>query len=537
MSTQVLPKTKKAILPRIIPIIEKVAGRGSDLYHFLIALYDETANDEYVSKLFGQKPLTFATAVISKHASLFSEKLFRGPQNMNHTFELKDFKEVMEFCLLMYLDMQHDGTIPEAMTFDDFLGESYNGMKTPVWYFFGTSLLPYVNGRNSRTDFMNKVLEMVNTKVGLNGNKYSSVEQVLKYNIPQLFNISGIDVGLSQITSTFVKPGKNLYLAIDQEDGDRTATLNIAKTARIIDRNVGANKPVKKRVRTIYPFISIANLMDPGKNLLIESAKRNTQLLLNAMPNNQKPNGATAVERIMSRLTYNYVKPKFLIKSPFGVTKVEAYYSTNLLDKNRKRERRGYAIRLTNSIAKKRFQNGLNNESFYRLSADVSKREARAGPSTAKLSKFFGDFLQALSTVHVISSNNDPRREYALTTGDGMLALIFCYMCGKSAGGRIPPKLWLVLSKMSLSTIYGLQDSITVSGANYTEVTESNGAMNTGSNNNNVVQQPTRKRQVNNNNVVQQPARKRQVNNKRLAQLEKNAKALRELKRLRPNLF
>jgi len=348
------------------------------------------------------------------------------------------------------------------------------------------------------------------------------VEQVLKYNIPQLFNISGIDVGLSQITSTFVKPGKNLYLAIDQEDGDRTATLNIAKTARIIERNVGANKPVKKRVRTIYPFISVANLMDPGKNLLIESAKRNTQLLLNAMPNNQKPKGETAVERIMSRLTYNYIKPVFLIKSPLGVTKIEAYYSTNLLDKNRKKERRGYAIRLTNSIAKKRFQNGLNDEAFYRLSADVSKREARAGPSTSKLSKFFGDFLQALSTVHVISSNNDPRRDYAMTTGDGMLALIFCYMCGKSAGGRVPPKLWLVLSKMSLSTIYGLQDSITVSGANYTEVTESNGAMNTGSNNNNVVQQPTRKRQMNNN---------------RLAQLEKNAKALRELKRLRPNLF
>lgn len=523
MSAKVLPKTKKAILPRIIPIIEKVAGPGSDLSHFLIALYDETANDEYVSNLFGQKPLTFATAVISKHASLFSEKLFRGPQTMKHTFELKNFKEVMEFCLLMYLDMQHDGTIPEAMTFDDFLGESYNGMKTPVWYFFGTSLIPYAKKvKYPRTDFLYKVIEMVNTKIGLNGNKYSSVEQVLKYNIPQLFNISGIDVGLSQITSTFVKPGKNLYLAIDQEDGDRTATLNIAKTARIIERNVGANKPVKKRVRTIYPFISVANLMDPGKNLLIESAKRNTQLLLNAMPNNQKPKGETAVERIMSRLTYNYIKPVFLIKSPLGVTKIEAYYSTNLLDKNRKKERRGYAIRLTNSIAKKRFQNGLNDEAFYRLSADVSKREARAGPSTSKLSKFFGDFLQALSTVHVISSNNDPRRDYAMTTGDGMLALIFCYMCGKSAGGRVPPKLWLVLSKMSLSTIYGLQDSITVSGANYTEVTESNGAMNTGSNNNNVVQQPTRKRQMNNN---------------RLAQLEKNAKALRELKRLRPNLF
>lgn len=511
MSDKVLPKTKKTILPKLIPIIERIAGKDSELTHFLISLYDETANDEYVTKLFGQKPLTFATAVISKHVTLFSEKLFRGPKGMNHFFTLKTVKEVMEFCLLMYLDMQHDGTIPKEMTFDDFIGESYKGMKTPVWYFFGTSLLPYAN---SNTDFSVKVREMVNTKIGLNGIKYSSVEQVLKYNIPQLFNISGIDVGLGQITSTFVKPGKNLYLAIDQEDGDKTATLNIARTVKMIERNVGANKPVKRKVRTIYPFISVANLMDPGKNMLIESAKRNTQLLLNAMPNNQKPKGETAIERIMSRMTYNYYKPSFFIKHPFGLTKIETYYSTNILDKNGKKERRGYAIRLTNSLAKKRFNNGLNNEAFYRINAGVSKDKAKVGTSTDKLSKFFGDFLQALTSVHVISSNKDPKREYAMTTGDGMLALIFCYMCGKSAGGRVPPKLWLVLSKMSLSTLYGLQDSITPTGATYTEVTENNGAMNN-----------------NNNNVQQQPSKKR------TAQIEKNAKTLRELKRLRPNLF
>ncbi len=116
-------------------------------------------------------------------------------------------------------------------------------------------------------------------------------------------------------------------------------------------------------------MITVANFMDPGVDLIIDSAKADSELVM--MHKRKEPK---------SRLTYNYHKPKFTIKHELGWTNLEVYYSQQL-DKNvkgtTKRIGRGYGIYLSNSTQKRRYQNKkIPNASLLILPV---KRKAHSG--------------------------------------------------------------------------------------------------------------------------------------------------------------
>ena len=448
--TNALSTTQKKLIDQLDILVGEMTRGNQDLHDFIISFYDETSNNEFTMKLFGGKSISEAKQIIQKHINLFSVELLRGSK-VEEKFVLKG-DDVINFAYLMYLDMKHDSTIPKKMTFAQYCKASWGRggkqVRSPVYIMFGRELKP------TRTDFIKKIEYIVNNATNTNGKKYGSMEKAIKYNLPTIYQdipdmFKGISVAYSQIDESFLIGRNNLFLALDQEDEKHTATLNISRTKY--------NLPNGGKAKLLYPFVSVANLLDPGKNMLIDSAKEDSKYLMNAATSNSSVVGNTAANRITSRLTWNYYKPKFVIEHDYGETTIDVYYTKQA---GPKRDKRGYAVRVFNPSSKEP----------YRLEAKVSKGKASNGTSADKLSKFFGDFLQALSTINQIKKNNESNHNFCLTTGDAMLANMFVFMCSHGSPRPVTPKLWLVLSAQQRSFLYGMNDILQVGSAAPTRV-------------------------------------------------------------------
>ncbi len=446
----VLSTKQKKLIDQLDTLVGEMTRGNQDLHDFIISFYDETSNNEFTMKLFGGKSINEAKQIIQKHIKLFSVELLRGSK-VEEKFVLKG-DDVINFAYLMYLDMKHDATIPQSMTFAHYCkaswGRGSKKIKSPVYIFFGRELKP------KRTEFIKKIEYIVNNATNTNGKKYGSMEKAIKFNLPTIYQdlpdmFKGVSVAYAQINESFLKDRNNLFLALDQEDEKHTATLNISRTRY--------NLPNGGKAKLLYPFVSVANLLDPGKNMLIDSAKEDSKYLMNAATSNSSIVGKTAANRISSRLTWNYYKPKFVIEHDYGETTIDVYYTKQA---GPKRDKRGYAIRVFNP----------SSQEPYRLGAKVSKGKATNGTSADKLSKFFGDFLQALSTINQIKKNKVSNHNFCLTTGDAMLANMFVFMCSHGSPKPVTPKLWLVLSAQQRSFLYGMNDIVQVGNAAPTRV-------------------------------------------------------------------
>jgi len=445
-----LSTTQKKLIDQLDTLVGEMTQGNQDLHDFIISFYDETSNNEFTMKLFGGKSINEAKQIIQKHIKLFSVELLRGSK-VEEKFVLKG-DDLINFAYLMYLDMKHDATIPQSMTFAQYCKASWGRggkqVRSPVYIMFGTELKP------KRTDFIKKIEYIVNNATNTNGKKYGSMEKAIKFNLPTIYQdlpdmFKGVSVAYAQINESFLKDRNNLFLALDQEDEKHTATLNISRTRY--------NLPNGGKAKLLYPFVSVANLLDPGKNMLIDSAKEDSKYLMNAATSNSSIVGKTAANRITSRLTWNYYKPKFVIEHDYGKTTIDVYYTKQA---GPKRDKRGYAVRVFNP----------SSQEPYRLGAKVSKGKATNGTSADKLSKFFGDFLQALSTINQIKKNKVSNHNFCLTTGDAMLANMFVFMCSHGSPKPVTPKLWLVLSAQQRSFLYGMNDILQVGSAAPTRV-------------------------------------------------------------------
>jgi hypothetical protein len=433
-SRGVLPKGKDTLIPRLIPLISQVTG-DVDLQHFLISIYDETSNDEYTKSLFGGKTDEEAKQKIAVHADLFSNKLYRG-SSPQMSFTLKG-DDMINLAYLMYLDMLHDETIKKDMTFQKFCKENITvsvkvpaptkkdkrktkmvqkTQKSPVYILFGTGLKPKMTG-------------FIKTVQGFIDESGGKAEIAVKSNLPSIYpNVlkKEMTIRKDQVSPRILTPGHNMFLSVDQEDEKATVTLDIQRTKYQL--------PNGTEGKIMYPLVSVANLMDPGKNMLIESAKEDSKYFMLGLNNRD----------IRSRLTWNYKQPKFTINHNNGSSIIEAYYTdiaqiTNNTNTNRK-TKRGYAYRIT------------NNKGEYRFPSNMSKAKAQTGSTGEKVAKFLGDFLQALTVTSYVKNNNNPKYHYCLATGDAMLANNFLFLCSRSG---VSPNLWMATSTKQVSKVYG----------------------------------------------------------------------------------
>ena len=429
----VLPTGKGTLIPLLKILISQVTS-DTDLQQFLISLYDETANNKYTVDLFGGKTKEEAKQRIAVHIDLFSNKLYRG-STPQMSFNIKG-DDMINLAYLMYLDMLHDTTIPKSMKFKTFCGETITVsvkvpaptekdkkktkmvkkiQKSPVYILFGKEL------KAKETDY----IKLVNAFIAESGGK---AELAVKNNLPSIYPKileRDVTIRMDQVTPNILTPGHNMFLSVDQEDEKATVTLDIQKTKY--------NLPGGGKGKIMYPLVSVANLMDPGKNMLIESAKEDSKYFMLGLNNKD----------ISSRLTWNYKQPKFTINHDNGETNIGAYYTDVARVTNNNRNtttKRGYAYEIK------------NNKGEYRYASNISKAKAKDGSTGEKVAKFLGDFLQALTVVSYIKGNNNAKYHYCLATGDAMLANNFIFMCSRSG---VSPNLWMATSTQQVSKVYG----------------------------------------------------------------------------------
>jgi len=268
----------------VIQVVNTKFGGDQDLIHFLISYYDNTSNNVFTSGLFSGKNDNERTDIIEKHCKMFTYKqpgnktrisYFRGPKDMNLTIDLNDMEKTSNFAYLMYLDMEHDDTLPvKNMTFENFCKSSYlegnKERKTPVWYFFGTGFEP------DETPFILKMKRIM-------GNSATGKESRIKASFEQIYDKSNavknaIELNKSDVTPDIIKNPNFLYWLVDQEDKARTGTRTINRTAYT------TNNIQSQRIKSIYPMITVANFMDPGVDLIIDSAKADSVLVMKEEP-------------------------------------------------------------------------------------------------------------------------------------------------------------------------------------------------------------------------------------------------------------
>tara|TARA_Y100000389_G_scaffold77638_1_gene74426 strand:+ start:24 stop:2174 length:2151 start_codon:yes stop_codon:yes gene_type:complete len=433
-----LPRGKDKLIPRLKLLISQVTN-DKDLQNFLISMYDETANDKYTVELFGGKTEEEAKQKIGVHVDLFSKELYRG-STPQMSFNIKG-DDMINLAYLMYLDMIHDTTIPKptpdgkkGMSFETFCGETITvsvkvpaptnsnkkktkmvkkNQKSPVYLLFGKGI------KAKETKFIKTINAFIVNEKG-------TAEIAVKNNLPSIYPSilqKEVTIRKDQVTPTILTPGHNMFLSIDQEDEKATVTLDIQETKYKVEGGGTA--------KIMYPLVSVANLMDPGKNMLIESAKEDSKYFMLGLNNRD----------IRSRLTWNYKEPEFTINHDNGSTTIGAYYTdaARVTNKNRK-TKRGYAYIIKNKNGK------------YGFSSNVSKAKAKDGSTGDKVAKFLGDFLQALTVVSYVKNNKNPKYHYCLATGDAMLANNFIFLCSRSG---VSPNLWMATSTQQVSKVYG----------------------------------------------------------------------------------
>jgi len=405
------PKPRTPLERNVTRLVMETVTGNNDLRDFMISYYLNIITRPRMKQMFEGKSDDDSISIIQKHKQVFIENT-RG-SDVEQTFILKG-DDLVNFTYLMYLDMRHDGLVKD-MSFETFCKTEWKpGEKSAVYFMFGTAIKP------KKTNFIKNMDGLLKKS---NGTYAPGTEKTVKENLQAFYpNINVLknpkQFGSDQIVNKdFIKAGNVLYISADQEDEKHTMTIDRTKTKYFNNKGTPANR--------IYQLISVANLIDPGEHMLIDSADKDAQYMIGNTPT--------------TRMTWNYSKPKFIIKHDFGETKLAVEFSEN---------RMKYGILLSNT---KRTEG-------YKIIAKVTKKQAQISNTQAKLSKFFGDFFQALTVINQIKKNKNEKEHYCISTGDAMLSNMFVFMCLRGLERPIPPKLWLIISRDQRSIAYGMND-------------------------------------------------------------------------------
>ena len=401
-------------LYKIIQAID-LPEKHADLKDFLIYIYIQKSTNELTKKLFGGKQIKEAVRIIWNHC-LFFQKRSRGTDNLTLNIEMNKTKYT-EFAYLMYLDMKHDETISD-ISFSDFIQS--NIIRT----FFGSA---YKNiDKNIKSDILNKLTNLPK----------KNFESTMKQNFSAIFD-TGKSIDMmnkdvnAEMFNLYGKNPKEICLLFDQEDDGITLSnasrrvgysyvydkvQRISKSAMNEPGNTIKTKP-------FYNTVTIANLVDPGHDMQVDSAKKDASFFM------KKDNPTTT-------LSWNYRKPVFKI----GGTTLK--YRLDAVSYK-------YVIDISNDRVTKTIPGGITGPAARKSNATTDD----------KISKFLGDFMQILTTVALTKNNpvNKGHYRYVLGTGDAMCGAIHSYICDIT---KTKNRLWFVMSKEQRSKLYGMEDMI-----------------------------------------------------------------------------
>jgi len=305
-------------------------------------------------------------------------------KNANTTFKLGG-DDLIDFSLLMYLDMYHDGTV--KTTFIEFLN---SGIPTTFLKVKSINYKPTTLIRNMINLGIFGVIPEKKKEANINSGNIKPIdkfEPILKNNYIKLFGIEDvITIRPNVKLSDYIKDDVILPVSIDQESSSKIVT-------RIIEQSSFTRKNTKNRMKTkkkeykFPPLLTIANLIDSGVGMV----------------------GAAflgEIERIFDHKRGFAPRAKYI----FGAEKFK-FHNSDIIIQGDDNNYGKYEIILNDN---KPFAPG------------ATKAQARnSNDKFVKISKFCGDFLQILATTSI---QRHPSEDCVIASGDAMMGAICLFV-------------------------------------------------------------------------------------------------------------
>jgi len=410
------PRNKRNLSPknaqsRVLAILDSLSqGKNDKIYNMLYSIYRDAASTLFTRLELDDNALI---ASIEEQYKVVSDNIRQaGGATNTLSLNFKTSDDILNFCLLMWLDMSHDGTV--GTNFETFVNSSI--VKT----FLGETI-PY----KKDTEMMSRmkrlgIITTEKTKKGVGKLKGlwpgSQFENKIKVNLPSIFGvkepITTIAVSTKLSNSAKNRDNKPIYVTIDSESEYKSISTLIENAKYPFTTSNG------RKITRYYlkPIITISNRVDPGRLMPIKGVTEEFSKLM------QK------ADKLKSTQLYNVKDCDFKV----GKT------------------------RLTLGTAGRgKFNLKINgSEVPYGVTTGEAKK---ASNDKDKLSKFLGDFMQILTVL-----SKPVNQRIVLGTLDGVLCGMYCFL-SKSLMNE-EPRIFIDMSFKQRNQIvmYGVSDLIQV---------------------------------------------------------------------------
>ena len=332
-------KDKKTLISYIEKKIGKTSGKSKLAWITLNHIYSDYTDTQITAKF-----KKYSNADIDRYLNIQHDIINKPGSTLSNTLpstvdiQMDDTK-LINFLVMIWLDMAHDGTFSKKETFGNFLKSDYVKflIKTPI------------NGIKI-TKTIDKLIDN-HILINKDGNLYrhADADKNIKNNI---HNIWGDGSGMyflhstSKIRSKIKKPKLPIYMSLDSEDSNLTELIKSSK--------IGNSYYIK-------PLINVANLLDPGRG------------------------GSSTGQRggTMDRLTRQLFRNEPYIHYKFDVNT----YAFNF----------GKHMSVNIYVDDTKFNISVNGVP---LKMGTTTNQAKKGDTIQKISKFMGDFAQILVVAH-----------------------------------------------------------------------------------------------------------------------------------------
>jgi hypothetical protein len=415
--TNIQPQAIRELAPknaqsRVLSILDSLSqGKNEKIYNMLYSIYRDAAATLFTRLELDDNALI---ASIEEQYKVVSGNIRQAGTDPKNELELK-FKtpdDKLNFCLLMWLDMSHDGTV--GTNFETFVKSSIvkTFLRETISYKKDTEIM----SRMKRLG----IITTEKTKKGVGKLKGlwpgSQFENKIKVNLPFIFGvqepITTIAVSTKLSNSAKNRDNKPIYVTIDSESEYKSIS-TLIENAKYPFTTFNGRQITRYYLK---PIITLANRVDPGRLMPIKGVTEEFSKLM------QK------ADKLKSTQLYNVKDCDFTV----GKTRLT-------LD----------------TAGRGKFNLKINgNEVPYGVTAGEAKK---ASNDKDKLSKFLGDFMQILTVL-----SKPVSKRIVLGTLDGVLCGMYCFL-SKSLMNE-EPRLFIDMSFKQRNQIvmYGVSDLIQI---------------------------------------------------------------------------
>ena len=412
---------------RVLTILDSIAeGKNEKIYNMLYSIYRDASSTLFTRANVFDLDDTKLVEVLEAQYNVMTRNVRSSTGGKPNTLSLKlDGENKLDFCLLVWLDMSHDGTI--NTNFQDFIKSDIVKILvgSPPQYTNDTQLMKRMKALNIIIDPKIKREKLKNP---VNGRKTKNVvvpglwpgsdfERIIKDNLPFLFDIQAPlktiagKGGLSNLAMN--KEKQPIYVAIDSESEYKSLSQLVDNSKYLFN---GRNGKIQRYF--LKPIITLSNRVDPGR---LMPTKGVTEEFAKLMQN---------VNTLKSTQLYNVTNCNFKL---------------------------GSTPLTLRTLGKGRFDLKIGKSSIpYGITAGEAKRTAN---TNEKLSKFLGDFMQVLTVA-----SKPVSQRMVLGTLDGVMCGMCCFISKKLMNEE--PRLFIDMSFKQQNQIlmYGVSDLLKASG-------------------------------------------------------------------------